>query len=383
MLTAGILNLPWWGLVIITLALTHVTIAAVTLFLHRGQAHRAVDFHPAVSHFFRFWLWLTTSMTTKEWVAIHRKHHAKVDTADDPHSPQTHGLLKVLFAGVFLYVKETYNTDTLQRFGAGTPDDWVERNLYTAHPFTGLVFMALLDIGFFGLIPGALIFITQILWIPLWAAGVVNGVGHFFGYRNFDAADASRNLLPWGLLIGGEELHNNHHAHPTSAKLSFRSHEFDIGWMYIQILSFFGLATVKKRAMRPVKVLPVTVCDAGNLRAIAAHRYSVLREYAGVFRAAARAELAKHEARKLRGIWMRLNSADLREREAAKIQAAYQNSTMLATVGTLRKDLCSLWEDVSASEAQLLERLNMWCKQAEATGFVPLRKFSLSLRQYA
>jgi len=225
-------GLSFWKLALVTLALTHITIASVTIFLHRHQAHRALDLSPAVSHFFRFWLWLTTGMVTKEWAAIHRKHHAKCETPDDPHSPQVLGLNRVLWGGVSLYVKESRNADTMTRYGHGTPDDWIEKRVYSRFPGLGITLMLLLDILLFG-IPGVLVWGIQMIWIPFWAAGVINGVGHYFGYRNFRAEDASTNIFPLGILIGGEELHNNHHAYASSAKLSSRWYEFDIGWMYI------------------------------------------------------------------------------------------------------------------------------------------------------
>jgi len=251
MMFSGWFDLPWWGLILAALALTHVTIAAVTIYLHRCQAHRALELHPAVSHFFRLWLWLTTGMNTKEWAAIHRKHHAKCETAEDPHSPQVHGINRVLWLGVLLYVKESYNKETMERYGHGTPDDWIERNLYSRLPTSGVFLLLGLDLLGFGLVPGVLIWLTQIAWIPFWAAGVINGVGHFFGYRSYDVADASTNIVPWGILIGGEELHNNHHAFASSAKLSSKWYEFDIGWLYICILAALGLATVKKIAPKP------------------------------------------------------------------------------------------------------------------------------------
>jgi stearoyl-CoA desaturase (Delta-9 desaturase) len=251
MIFSGLLDLPWWGYVIAALALTHVTIASVTIFLHRHQAHRALDLHPVVSHFFRFWLWLTTGMVTKEWAAIHRKHHAKCETVEDPHSPQVHGINRILWTGVLLYVKESFNKETMERYGHGTPDDWIERNLYAPSAIFGVSLMLAIDLLVFGIVPGVLIWLAQIAWIPFWAAGVINGVGHWFGYRSHGVNDASRNIVPWGILIGGEELHNNHHAYASSARLSNKWYEFDIGWLYIRILETFGLATVKKVAPKP------------------------------------------------------------------------------------------------------------------------------------
>src|SRR5438067_2476541 len=279
MMFSGWFDLPWWGVVLAALALTHVTIAAVTIYLHRCQAHRALELHPLVSHFFRLWLWLTTGMVTKEWAAIHRKHHAKCETAEDHHSPQVYGINRVLWAGVLLYVKESYNKDTIERYGHGTPEDWIERNLYSRFATTGVVLLLAMDLVAFGIVPGALVWITQIGWIPFWAAGVINGVGHFFGYRSNDVADASTNIVPWGILIGGEELHNNHHAFASSAKLSSKWYEFDIGWLYICILSALGLAMVKKVAPKPRFAEPRAV-DFDILHAVIAHRYDVLSRYA-------------------------------------------------------------------------------------------------------
>ena len=255
MLTAGVFDLPWWGYVLVTLCLTHVSIAAVTIFLHRHQAHRALDLSPLPSHFFRFWLWLTTGMVTREWAAIHRKHHAKCDTVEDPHSPQILGLPRVLFAGVFLYVKEAHNPDTISRYGHGTPDDWIERHLYTPLHKLGVALMLAIDIALFGVVPGAIIWAVQVAWIPFWAAGVINGVGHFWGYRNYSCADASTNISPWGIFIGGEELHNNHHAYATSARLSTQWYEVDIGWLYIRILEVLGLAEVDVLALKQAKLV--------------------------------------------------------------------------------------------------------------------------------
>lgn len=239
-------DFPWWGYVLVALALTHTTIAAVTIFLHRQQAHHALTLHPIASHFFRLWLWLTTGMKTKEWVSVHRKHHAKVDTYNDPHSPQVLGINHVLWGGVFYYAREANIPYTLERYGIGTPNDWLERQIYSKHPFLGLTLMGLLVILLFGIVPGSLIFLTQILWIPFWASGVINGIGHYWGYRNYNTMDSSHNIIPWGIFIGGEELHNNHHAFPTSAKLSQKWFEFDLGWLYIQLFEIFGLATIRR-----------------------------------------------------------------------------------------------------------------------------------------
>jgi len=390
MIFSGLFDLPWWGYVLTALGLTHVTIAAVTIFLHRCQAHRALDLHPVVSHFFRFWLWLTTGMVTKEWAAIHRKHHAKCETAEDPHSPQIYGINRVLWAGVFLYVKESYNKETLERYGHGTPDDWAERNIYTRHPMAGILSILAMDLLAFGLVPGALIWLTQIAWIPFWAAGVINGVGHFFGYRSYDVADASTNIVPWGILIGGEELHNNHHAFASSAKLSSKWYEFDIGWMYIRILEKLGLATVKKLAPRPRFAEPKPAADLDTLHAVIANRYDVLSRYAKSIRRTYvdEVERLKHwsprDAEMLRSLKrVLLRGQAVAGAESARLAEALRNSRALATVIAMRDELVALWDRSSASKEQLLRQLQDWCHRAEASGIGPLVDFSQRLRSYA
>ena len=349
MLFDGLLSLTWWGYALAALALTHVTIAAVTIYLHRCQAHGALDLHPAVAHFFRAWLWLTTGMVTKEWVAIHRKHHAKCETAADPHSPRTYGIHRVLWTGVFLYVKESFNKETLARYGRGTPDDWIERALYSrGYSYVGVLSLLGIYALAFGIVPGALVWLVQVAWIPFWAAGVINGLGHFFGYRTYDVADASTNILPWGILIGGEELHNNHHAFASSARLSSKWYEFDIGWMYICILERLGLATVKKVAPRP-RFAEKQEPDLETLHAVIANRYDVLRRY--------------HKS--LKRIY------------------AEENCRALAMVLSMRDDLAALWERSNASKDQLLRQLQDWCGRAEASGVAALVEFSRRLRSYA
>jgi stearoyl-CoA desaturase (delta-9 desaturase) len=390
MILSGFVDLPWWGYALTALGLTHVTIAAVTIYLHRCQAHRALELHPAVSHFFRLWLWLTTGMITKEWAAIHRKHHAKCETAEDPHSPQVYGINRVLWAGVFLYVKESYNKETLERYGHGTPDDWMERNVYSRNPTAGVMVMLAADLLLFGLVPGALIWVTQIAWIPFWAAGVINGVGHFFGYRSYDVADASTNIVPWGILIGGEELHNNHHAFASSAKLSSKWYEFDIGWLYIRLLEMLGLATVKKLAPQPRFAQPKPAADLDTLHAVIANRYDVLSRYAKSVRRTYRAELErlKHWSPRDAEVLRSLKRALLRGQalasdEGARVTEALQSSRALATVIGMRHELSMLWDRSHASKEQLLRQLQDWCRRAEASGVAPLVDFSRRLRSYA
>ena len=390
MLFSGFLNLPWWGDIAAALALTHVTIAGVTIYLHRCQAHRALDLHPVAAHFFRFWLWATTGMVTKEWAAIHRKHHAKCETVEDPHSPQIHGINRILWTGVFLYVKESFNKETLERYGHGTPDDWIERKLYSVHSYVGVFALLGIYAFAFGIVPGVLIWLTQIAWIPFWAAGVINGVGHFFGYRSYDVADASTNIVPWGILIGGEELHNNHHAFASSAKLSSKWYEFDIGWMYICILQSFGLAAVKKVAPKPRFARPKPAADLDTLHAVIANRYDVLARYAKSVKRtyAEEVERLKHWSPRDAEALRSFKRALLRGQAAAgaestRLAEALKNSAGLATVIAMGHELASLWERSSASKEQLLRQLQDWCSRAEASGVAALVDFSQRLRSYA
>ena len=389
-LFSGVFDLSFWELVVVALALTHVTIAAVTIYLHRHQAHRALDLHPVISHFFRFWLWLTTGMITKEWAAIHRKHHAKVETVDDPHSPQIHGINKVLWTGVVMYVQESRIAETMERYGHGTPDDWMERNVYAAHAKLGVTLMALIDITLFGPVTGMLVWAVQVAWIPFWAAGVINGVGHWFGYTNFKVADASRNIVPWGILIGGEELHNNHHAFGTSARLSNKWYEFDIGWMYIRIMEMMGLATVKKIAPTPKFVAAKASADMETLEAVIANRYDVMARYAKHFKAAWREELAKlKQASAERAHFKEVKRAlhkdasELGESDRAKLKRVLDGNAVLAKLYAMRQELMALWERSTVSSEQLLKDLQDWCARAEASGIRALEEFSLRLRSYA
>jgi stearoyl-CoA desaturase (delta-9 desaturase) len=391
MLFQGVFDLPWWGYVLVALALTHVTIAGVTIFLHRCQAHRALDLHPIPSHFFRFWLWLTTGMITKEWAAIHRKHHAKCETVEDPHSPQVLGINRVLWGGVFLYVKESYNRETMERYGHGTPDDWLEHKLYSRFPILGLTLMGLVNVTLFGIVPGLAILLVQIVWIPFWAAGVINGIGHFWGYRNWDCPDASTNIFPIGILIGGEELHNNHHSFAASAKLSSKWYEFDIGWMYIRILEMLGLARVKKVAPVPKFAAARPIVDLDTLQAVITNRYDVLAKYAKSLKAVYADEVGKLKARapqdvellrRVRG-WLNRDESQLAEPDRQTLRAALAQSKALETVHAMRADLVAVWERSNASRAELVKHLQDWCARAEASGIAQLRDFSIRLRSYA
>ena len=384
-LAHGYLNWAWWQIVLFTLALTHITIASVTIFLHRCQAHRALDLHPIASHFFRFWLWLTTGMVTKEWAAVHRKHHAKCETIDDPHSPQVLGINTVLCRGAELYKSETKNPETLQKFGHGTPDDWLERNVYSKFSWQGVALMMIVDLFLFGAI-GATVWAVQMLWIPITAAGVINGIGHFWGYRNFNNEDASRNIVPWGILIGGEELHNNHHTYATSAKLSNKWYEFDIGWLYIQMMGAVGLAKVKK--VPPKLVLSeVRPADQDTLEAIIANRYEVMARYSKslkkffVSEVQHMQELASHlnDAR----TWLCKDEAQLTTAEKHKLEELIQQNAQLRKMIEMRRDLQALWSRSNATGEQLLSQLRTWCQQAEESGVSSLRDFSIRLRRYS
>ena len=387
----GLFSLPWWGYVLVALALTHVTIASVTIYLHRSQAHRGLDLHPIASHFFRLWLWLTTGMVTKEWVAIHRKHHAKVETEDDPHSPQTRGIKTVLLQGAELYRMEAKNEATMAKYGHGAPDDWIERNLYTRYSWQGVGVMLLIDLALFGPI-GATIWAVQMLWIPVTAAGIINGIGHYWGYRNFACADASTNIVPWGIIIGGEELHNNHHAYGTSAKLSSRWYEFDIGWMYIRILEMLGLAKVRKIAPQIRFDRSKAAPDLATLQAIITHRYAVTTSYARSLKTACGAEIAALRARQahiewpsLRRVkrWLAADEHVLTASERARLDQALANSKVLRQIYHMRQELAALWGRSTESSEQLLARLQDWCHRAEASGIAPLAQFSLQLKRYA
>ena len=389
-MTLGLIDLPWWGYILVTLGLTHVSIAGITIFLHRHQAHRALDLHPIPSHFFRFWLWLTTGMETKEWAAVHRKHHAKCESSEDPHSPQVYGISKILKEGSELYRKEAKNPETLERYGHGTPDDWIERNIYTKHSAKGVALMLIINVVLFGPI-GITMWAVQMLWSPIMAAGIINGVGHFWGYRNFQAEDASRNIVPWGILIGGEELHNNHHAYATSARLSNKWYEFDIGWMYICILVFLGLAQVKKVAPKLRLDTAKTQCDLDTLQSVISHRYEVLTKYTHSLKLTLAKEVdhlkevATHHGvdRPTLNRWVLADSKTLKEDERAKLNLVLSKTTTLDKVYTMREELISVWQRSTSTKDELVKQLEDWCRRAEESGIEVLQNFSRRLRCYA
>ncbi len=388
MLLNGVLDWSWWQLTIAGLLLTHVTIAAVTIFLHRAQAHRALTLHPLVSHFFRFWLWLTTGMVTRQWVAVHRLHHARCETPEDPHSPQVLGLRKVLAEGAELYRAKAADPAVVERYGHGTPDDWLERRLYARFPYGGISLLLVLNLLLFG-IPGVALWAIQMIWIPFWAAGVINGVGHYWGYRNYDAPDASRNILPWGILIGGEELHNNHHAFPSSARLSSKWWEFDIGWLYIRLLALLGLAEVRRVAPEPAIVPDKEQIDLDTVRAVIRNRMHVMARYASdVVKPVVRNEFcrsAAHCRRRVRRIRRLLEhdesrlAPDARER----LRKLLADSQALETVYRYRQQLKNVWGQSAASQEALVRSLREWCHSAEETGIQALQDFARHLRGYS
>jgi stearoyl-CoA desaturase (Delta-9 desaturase) len=385
-LAHGLLGAAWWQTMLVALVFTHITIASVTIYLHRHSAHRALDLHPIPAHFFRFWLWMTTGMVTKEWTAIHRKHHAKCEHEGDPHSPVVFGIKKVFFEGSELYRAEAKNLETLERYGHNTPDDWVERNLYTGRSRLGVSLMLIINLLLFGAL-GLTVWAIQMIWIPITAAGIINGIGHWWGYRNFEAADASTNVSPWGILIGGEELHNNHHTYPTSAKLSVKPYEFDIGWMYITILQSLGLAKAKKLPPKMAFGDVRPVADEKTLEAVIANRYEVMAGFARELRAACKREMEalqgpRGDASVMEAARRWLHRDDDKVPASVKPQLARARAEhpVLDKMVTMREELRALWSSTHATRDQLSRDLQAWCRRAEESGIAALRDFSIQLR---
>ncbi|HCA23565.1 MAG TPA: acyl-CoA desaturase [Pseudomonas sp.] len=384
----GLLDLSVWQLIAVTLVLTHITIVSVTVYLHRYSAHRSLELHPALKHFFRFWLWLTTSMNTREWTAIHRKHHAKCETPDDPHSPVHKGLSTVLRKGAELYMEEAKNEETLRIYGKNCPDDWIERNLYSRFPIAGVTLMAIIDLALFGVL-GITVWAVQMMWIPVLAAGVINGLGHALGYRNFECRDAATNILPWGILIGGEELHNNHHTYPNSAKLSVKKWEFDMGWLWIRLFSLLGLAEVRRTAPIAHRVEGKQTLDMDTAMAILNNRFQIMAQYRKlVIKPAVRSELARmdesvrHLFRRAKRLLSRETSL-LDDRHQARIQTMLEHSQALKVIYEKRLALQQIWGRTSANSHEMLQALKDWCNQAEESGIKALQEFADSLRTYS
>ncbi|MCB2018504.1 MAG: fatty acid desaturase [Hydrogenophaga sp.] len=385
-LAHGMTNATWWQAILVALVMTHITIASVTIYLHRHSAHRSLDLHPIASHFFRFWLWMTTGMVTKEWTAIHRKHHAKCEHEGDPHSPVVFGIKKVFWEGSELYRAEAKNQETLDRYGHNTPNDWVERNVYTGRSRLGVSLMLIIDVALFGTL-GLTVWAIQMAWIPVTAAGIINGIGHWWGYRNFEAHDASTNVFPWGIIIGGEELHNNHHTYPTSAKLSVKPYEFDIGWLYISILRSVGLASVKKVPPKMAFGEVKPVADEKTLEAIIANRYEVMAGYARELRAACQREIeglksGRGDASTLVAArrWLHRDDDKVPVDVKPQLALARAEHPVLDKMVTMREELRSLWTGTNATREQLAVKLQDWCRRAEESGIAALRDFSVKLR---
>ena len=385
-LAHGAWRLTWWQIVLFTLTVTHITMISVTVYLHRHQAHRSLDLHPIASHFFRFWLWLTTGQVTKEWTAIHRKHHAKCEKSEDPHSPHVHGIKTVLLQGAELYRAESKNKETMTRFGHGTPDDWMERKIYTGLSWQGVVLMLIIDVALFGA-AGLTVWAVQMAWTPIMAAGIINGAAHYWGYRNFEAADASTNISPWGILIAGEELHNNHHTYPTSAKLSVKPYEFDIGWMYISLMQIVGLAKVKKTPPKLALGELRPHADEKTLEALIANRYEIMAGYALDMRRAFKAELQALQARRAdAGVikaarrWLHRDTEKVPAAVVAQLVEARAASPVLDKMVVMREELRQMWLSRSHTREQLTTDLQAWCYRAEASGIAALQEFSLRLR---
>jgi stearoyl-CoA desaturase (delta-9 desaturase) len=389
-LSHGFWNLAWWQVVLYTLATTHITIASVTIYLHRHQAHRAMDLHAIPSHFFRFWLWIGTGQVTREWVSIHRKHHAKCETVDDPHSPVAPGIKKVFWQGAELYRAESKNQETLNKYSQGCPNDWLERNVYSRYSWQGVGLMMVIDLALFGA-AGLAVWAVQMAWIPVTAAGVINGIGHYWGYRNFEAPDASTNIVPWGVLIGGEELHNNHHTYPTSAKFSVKPYEFDIGWGYIRALEMLGLAKAKKVPPKLTLGGVRTLADNQTLQAIISNRYEVMARYAAELRRAAGAEVerlktqgpaaaARLKQMRVAQAWLHRDDDKIPQGVKPSLAAAMGESPQLAKLVAMREELRALWTRTGVSAEQLVADLQAWCRKAEGSGIAALQEFSLKLR---
>jgi len=381
----GLLGLGFWGYLLATVVSVQITIVCVTVYLHRDAAHRAVDLHPAIRHFARFWIWFTAGMLTREWVAVHRKHHAKCETADDPHSPVVFGLKKVLLEGAELYQVHARDFETQEKYGRGTPDDWLERNLYTKHRNWGIIALIVLDLLLFG-VPGIIILAVQLLAMPLFAAGVINGLGHHSGYRNFECPDAATNIVPWGMLLGGEELHNNHHAFPSSAKFSVRSWEFDIGWAWIKVLGAVGLAKVNRVAPVPLEQPHRKHIDLETVRAVIANRMHVLRNYTlQVTLPVWRAEFQRAGSR-LSGSIKKLLVREpllLDAQAQSKLKAVLDRHQALYTVHEFRERLRLIWAGSVISNEALVTNLKDWVAHAEASGIEALQEFAARLRGYA
>ncbi|MEM7377150.1 MAG: fatty acid desaturase [Pseudomonadota bacterium] len=384
----GVLEGSLWQLIGFTVLVAHLTLMSVTVYLHRAMAHRAIELHPALAHVFRFILWVATGMRTVEWVAVHRKHHARCETDEDPHSPVVFGLQEVLLRGAELYAHEAAKQETIEKFGHGCPTDWIERKLYTPYLWLGIVLMLLVNLALFGLL-GFSTWAVQMLCIPVLAAGVINGIGHHTGYRNYESEDASTNVVPWGVVIVGEELHNNHHAYPSSAKFSIRPWEFDLGWLYIRLFCWLGLAKVRRVAPTPVYDQSKTAIDLDTVKAIVASKLHVMEHYASrVIKPVHRETVvqagkqARSELRRARSALIDVD-AFLDDAARARLQNVLIEFDALRTVYEARERFAEIWQIASASNERLVQALQEWCREAENSGIEALEEFAVRLRGYS
>jgi len=388
MFEQGLWQLTGWQTLAYTLVLTHLSIVCVTVYLHRCQAHRAMDMHPALAHFFRFVGWFTISTITKEWVSVHRKHHAKCETVDDPHSPVIKGLKTVLFTGAELYADEIENEETIKRYSKGCPEDWIEKNLYQKYKMLGIFLMLAVNIILLGPI-GITVWAIQMAWMPFHAAGIINGVGHAFGYRNFECSDAARNIVPWGIWIGGEELHNNHHTYPNSAKLSVKKWEFDIGWMYIRAFEILGLVKNVRRG-------PVVHVDDNKLEldfdsalAAANNRFQIMAKfYKNVIKPVVAEQKQNADEstlalfKRAKGIIAKEDSL-LSDKYRDQLGELVSADEIMEKVYHMKQQLLLVWKKRSSSSEELLSAMQLWCKEAEESGIRVLQDFAGSLKQYS
>lgn len=379
----GLVKLPWWGYALITFGVVQLMFLGITLFLHREQSHGSLELHPILRHFFRFWLWFSSGTVTKEWVAVHRRHHAYADQQGDPHSPVIFGIKAVMLEGYELYAKAAADPSVIENYGRGTPDDWLERHVYSPNSKWGIILCSTVHLVLFG-VPGIIMIAAQLASQPVFAAGVVNGLGHYFGYRSFEMPSAATNIAPWGLLVAGEELHNNHHAFPWSARFAVQRWEFDIGWMWVCVFRAFGLVKVKRVAPRPHLSRQRESVDAETLHALFTNRMHVLRDYAHrVVRPVCR-EISRSVAgsgpRIAPNLFIRHPSllADESHKSARELLDRHEK---LRAIVEFREGLQQLWDD--ANQARAVQRLREWCAQAEASGIRSLREFARGLRAYA
>jgi stearoyl-CoA desaturase (delta-9 desaturase) len=387
-LSNGLLDLSATGVVVFTLVVTHVTIVSVTVYLHRHAAHRSVELHPVLQEFFRFWVWLTTGMITRQWAAIHRKHHAVCETEEDPHSPQIQGLKKIFWQGAEVYRAATEKPEIVARFGAGLPDDWVDRNIYQRFTFLGIALVLITDVALLGVI-GITVWAVQMLWIPVFAAGVVNGIGHYWGYRNFECSDAATNILPWGILIGGEELHNNHHTYPNSAKLSQKAWEFDIGWLWIRLFEILGLAKARSTGPLVEKIEGKSTLDIDTAWAVLNDRFRIMANYAEDVVAPLVEQEYRRADEATRNLFKKGKKILCREEslvDAAgknRIAELIEHSADIKVIYEFRLRLLEVWAKRGASADELLGALKQWCVDAEATGIQVLSDFVDELKSYS